>query len=85
MASPGQQRRIERRLAAILAANIAGYSRLMGADEAGTGPLEFRGSGGNKSNAPEDEATRNGKAAAPQRGYASTPDERQKEDRTADP
>ena len=28
--------RVERRLAAILAADIAGYSRLMGADEAGT-------------------------------------------------
>ncbi len=27
-----------RKLAAILAADIAGYSRLMGADEAGTGP-----------------------------------------------
>jgi adenylate cyclase len=30
------QDRIERRLAAILAADVAGYSRLMGADEAGT-------------------------------------------------
>jgi adenylate cyclase len=30
------QGRIERRLAAILAADIAGYSRLMGTDEAGT-------------------------------------------------
>jgi adenylate cyclase len=29
-------RRVERRLAAILAADVAGYSRLMGADEAGT-------------------------------------------------
>ena len=28
--------RVERRLAAILAADIAGYSRLMGADEIGT-------------------------------------------------
>ena len=28
--------RVERRLAAILAADIAGYSRLMGADEEGT-------------------------------------------------
>jgi adenylate cyclase len=28
--------RIERRLAAILAADVAGYSRLMGADEVGT-------------------------------------------------
>lgn len=35
MATPSQDR-IERRLAAILAANVAGYSRLMGADEAGT-------------------------------------------------
>jgi putative ABC transport system substrate-binding protein len=35
MATPGQGR-IERRLAAILAADVAGYSRLMGADEAGT-------------------------------------------------
>src|SRR5206468_1033235 len=29
-------RRIERRLAAVLAADVAGYSRLMGADEVGT-------------------------------------------------
>ena len=28
--------RVERRLAAVLAADVAGYSRLMGADEAGT-------------------------------------------------
>jgi class 3 adenylate cyclase len=35
MATP-QHGRMERRLAAILAADIAGYSRLMGADEAGT-------------------------------------------------
>jgi adenylate cyclase len=28
--------RVERRLAAILAADIAGYSRLMGVDEVGT-------------------------------------------------
>ena len=28
--------RVERRLAAILAADVAGYSRLMGEDEAGT-------------------------------------------------
>src|SRR5216684_778519 len=35
MATPGQGR-IERKLAAILAADVAGYSRLMGADEAGT-------------------------------------------------
>jgi class 3 adenylate cyclase len=27
---------VERRLAAILAADVSGYSRLMGADEAGT-------------------------------------------------
>jgi hypothetical protein len=31
-----QQERAERRLAAILAADVAGYSRLMGADEEGT-------------------------------------------------
>ena len=30
--------RAERRLAAILAADVAGYSRLMGADEEGTLP-----------------------------------------------
>jgi adenylate cyclase len=35
MATPGQDR-IERRLTAILAADVAGYSRLMGTDEAGT-------------------------------------------------
>jgi class 3 adenylate cyclase len=35
MATPGQGR-IERRLAAILAADVAGYSRLMGVDEAST-------------------------------------------------
>jgi class 3 adenylate cyclase len=35
MATPGQGR-IEHRLAVILAADVAGYSRLMGADEAGT-------------------------------------------------
>jgi len=35
MASPGQDR-VERRLAAILAADVAGYSRHMGADEEGT-------------------------------------------------
>ena len=34
MASPGQDR-VERRLAAILAADVAGYSRHMGADEEG--------------------------------------------------
>ena len=28
--------RVERRLAAVLAADVAGYSRLMGADEEGT-------------------------------------------------
>src|SRR5260370_13186100 len=32
----GQRERVERRLAAILAADVAGYSRLMGADEEGT-------------------------------------------------
>ncbi len=35
MATPGQGC-IERRLAGILAADVAGYSQLMGADEAGT-------------------------------------------------
>jgi class 3 adenylate cyclase len=30
------EKRIERRLAAILAADVAGYSRLMGIDEEGT-------------------------------------------------
>src|SRR6201987_596362 len=32
----GRRKRVERRLAAILAADVAGYSRLMGADEEGT-------------------------------------------------
>jgi adenylate cyclase len=32
----GQRERVERRLAAILVADVAGYSRLMGADEKGT-------------------------------------------------
>ena len=32
----GVDQRVERRLAAILAADVAGYSRLMGADEEGT-------------------------------------------------
>jgi class 3 adenylate cyclase len=32
----GVRNRTERRLAAILAADVAGYSRLMGADEEGT-------------------------------------------------
>jgi class 3 adenylate cyclase len=31
-----EQERVERRLAAILAADVAGYSRLMGKDEEGT-------------------------------------------------
>src|SRR6266851_1270258 len=31
-----EQRHVERKLAAILAADVAGYSRLMGADEEGT-------------------------------------------------
>ena len=31
-----ERERVERRLAAILAADVAGYSRLMGADEEGT-------------------------------------------------
>src|SRR6266516_6817874 len=35
MATPGQNR-IERRLAAILAADVVGYGRLIGADEEGT-------------------------------------------------
>ena len=30
------EKRVERRLAAILAADVAGYSRLMGSDEDGT-------------------------------------------------
>ncbi len=30
------EERVQRRLAAILAADVVGYSRLMGADEAGT-------------------------------------------------
>jgi adenylate cyclase len=30
------EQRVERKLAAILAADVAGYSRLMGADEEGT-------------------------------------------------
>jgi class 3 adenylate cyclase len=33
---PAGSARVERRLAAILAADVAGYSRLMGADEEGT-------------------------------------------------
>jgi adenylate cyclase len=33
---PAGQARVERRLAAILAADVAGYSRLIGADEEGT-------------------------------------------------
>jgi class 3 adenylate cyclase len=32
----GQQSRVERRLAAAMAADVAGYSRLMGLDEVGT-------------------------------------------------
>jgi adenylate cyclase len=34
--SSGQRERVERRLAAILAADVTGYSRLMGEDEEGT-------------------------------------------------
>jgi adenylate cyclase len=34
--SDGQPQRVERRLAAILAADVAGYSRMIGADEEGT-------------------------------------------------
>ena len=37
----GQRERVERRLTAILAADVAGYSRLMGADEEGT-PQQLR-------------------------------------------
>jgi adenylate cyclase len=33
---PQQEQRVERRLAAIFAADVAGYSRLMSQDEAGT-------------------------------------------------
>ena len=33
---PQQEQRVERRLAAIFAADVAGYSRLMRQDEAGT-------------------------------------------------
>jgi class 3 adenylate cyclase len=33
---PAGRGRVERRLAAIFAADVAGYSRLMGADEEGT-------------------------------------------------
>jgi hypothetical protein len=33
---PADERRVERRLAAILAVDVAGYSRLMGEDEEGT-------------------------------------------------
>src|SRR5215469_9277293 len=36
MAASNKSDRVERRLAAILAADVAGYSRLMGADEVGT-------------------------------------------------
>jgi adenylate cyclase len=36
MNTEGRRERVERRLAAILAADVAGYSRLTGADEAGT-------------------------------------------------
>ncbi len=35
---PAGPARVERRLAAILAADVVGYSRLMGADEEGTPP-----------------------------------------------
>jgi adenylate cyclase len=33
---PSSDERVERRLAAVLAADVAGYSRLMGANEVGT-------------------------------------------------
>src|SRR5215210_4304371 len=36
MVHPQQEHRVERRLAAIFAADVAGYSRLMSQDEAGT-------------------------------------------------
>src|SRR4051794_8619220 len=36
MAHPQQEQRVERRLAAIFAADVAGYSRLMSQDEAAT-------------------------------------------------
>src|SRR3954452_11348870 len=36
MVRPEQEQRVERRLAAIFAADVAGYSRLMGQDEVGT-------------------------------------------------
>src|SRR4051812_47995627 len=36
MVRPEQERRVKRRLAAIFAADVAGYSRLMSQDEAGT-------------------------------------------------
>jgi adenylate cyclase len=36
MAQPGTAPRIERRLATIMAMNVAGYNRLMGIDEVGT-------------------------------------------------
>ena len=35
--------RVQRRMAAILAADVVGYSRLMGADEVGTSDDEFNG------------------------------------------
>ena len=35
---PAGPARVERRLAAILAADVTGYSRLMGADEEGLSP-----------------------------------------------
>ena len=41
----GSPERFERRLAAILAADIAGYSRLMGQDEAGTLAVSGRSAG----------------------------------------
>ncbi len=34
--SSGRQERVERRLAAVMAVDVAGYSRLMGEDEEGT-------------------------------------------------
>ena len=44
IAGPGETMKqpVERRLAAILAADVAGYSRLMGLDEAGTALADYR-------------------------------------------
>jgi adenylate cyclase len=47
--------RVERRLAAILAADVAGYSRLMERDEAGTSPGSRRSA--RRSSSPSSSAT----------------------------